>query len=306
MQKNSKNPRFTIIGAQNSVPRITLVSKQGEEAKHVSLYNRYGKFGIFSGVLDNSIFHITADGSEVLMTTKNVQPHFTIESSAKGASAQELILKGADAGLKMFHKNSNLGFCNLAADGKKCDSFLQATTNGETTDFISQTDKAALKVSHKIRGGNSELQLISQDAIGDVSSTDIYNDKGTIGLRSAIKNVKKDLLTITPAGEAKFHGKLDVTDTSNFQKDATFAGNVDVTGVVTMSGKSVNLLFEQMESTKRENMMMRKRLEDMDDDTREMRNRMTEMEQTNTLMREKMERMMSTLALMQETSLMKT
>jgi len=62
---NAAKPRLTIIGAEDSVPRITLVSKQGEDAKHVSLYNRYGKFGVFSGVLDTSIFHINADGSEV-------------------------------------------------------------------------------------------------------------------------------------------------------------------------------------------------------------------------------------------------
>merc|ERR1712159_462485 len=33
-------------GGKGSVPRLTLVSKDAQEsAKHVSLYNRYGKFG---------------------------------------------------------------------------------------------------------------------------------------------------------------------------------------------------------------------------------------------------------------------
>merc|ERR1719482_1933850 len=105
---NAQKPRLTIVGASDSVPRITLVSKQGEAAKHISLYNRYGKFGIFSGVTDQSIFHVTADGSEVSLTSANVQPHLTIESSAKSESSQEVILKGHDAGMKMYHKTKTL------------------------------------------------------------------------------------------------------------------------------------------------------------------------------------------------------
>jgi len=62
---NAQKPRLTIVGQADSVPRVTLISKQGESAKHISMYNRYGKFGIFSGITDNSIFELSADGSEV-------------------------------------------------------------------------------------------------------------------------------------------------------------------------------------------------------------------------------------------------
>merc|ERR1711998_296729 len=291
---NAAKPRLTIIGAEDSVPRITLVSKQGEDAKHVSLYNRYGKFGVFSGVLDTSIFHINADGSEMMLTTANVQPHLTIESTAKGATAQEVVLKGHDSGVKLYHKTNNLGFCKLAQDGKACDSFLQASTDGQATDFISQTDKAILKLSHKVRGGNSEVQLVSQDKLGDLTSTDIFNAAGTIGIRSNIKNVQKDLLTIQPSGEATMHGTLEVEGTASFKKDATFTQNVNVEGVVTMQGKNVQMLFEEMESAKCENMEMRRLLDEMRDETKELRNSMVEMRQTNMLMKERMERMMST------------
>jgi len=299
--KHAKKPSFTIIGASDSVPRVTLVSKQGENAKHISLYNQYGKFGVFSGVLDTSIFHIESDGSEMLLTTANVQPHITIQSTAKGSTSQELVLKGHDTGLKMYHKSENLGFCKIAADGKACDSFMQASTDGQKTDFISQTESATLQVSHKIRGGNSEIKLVSQDAIGDLTSTDIFNQAGSFGLRSEVKNVKKDLLTVKPTGETTVHGKLEVENTASFKKGVTFAGNIEVTGVVTMQGRSVTAMMEDMEATKSENMLMRKRMEEMEDDTKELRNTLVEMQQSNMEMRERMERMMSTMSLMQET-----
>merc|ERR1719409_173772 len=150
--KTAAKPRFTIVGGKDSVPRITLVSKKGDDAKHVSLYNRYGKFGVFSGAMDKSVFHVTADGSEAALVSGNVQPHITIESLAKGASMQELILKGADQTVKLYHKNGHAGLCGMNKGSKgKCSSFFQAAANGKTTDFISQTDSAAVKVSHKIR-----------------------------------------------------------------------------------------------------------------------------------------------------------
>jgi len=298
---NAQKPRLTIVGAADSVPRVTLVSKQGESSKHISMYNRYGKFGIFSGITDNSIFELSADGSELGMKTANVQPHLTIESTAKAETSQELILKGHDAALKMYHKSKSLGFCNLSKDGRTCASFLQVTTDGGTTDFIGQADSAFLKVSHKNRGGNSELQLISQDKVGDLTSTDIYNKEGTLGFRSKLKTTPRDLLTIKPTGEATFHGKIEVHDQARFKKGVLFDHNVNVEGVVTMQGKSVGSLFESSETMKRENMEMRKRLEDMEGEAKEMRNQMVEMQQTMTMQTERMERLMSTMSLMQET-----
>lgn len=296
-----QKPRLTIIGAEDSVPRVTLVSKQGSAAKHISLYNRYGKFGIFSGVTDQSIFHVTADGSEVSLNSANAQPHLTIESTAKSETSQEVILKGHDAGLKMYHKSKTLGFCNLSTDGAACDSFFQASTDGAVTDIISATTAATLKISHQLRGGNSELQLVSQDAVGDLTSTDVFNKEGTFGVRSKVKNVPKDLFTISPSGEATMYGKLEVREQSLFKREAHFSHNVNVEGVVTMQGKSVGSLFDSVEATKNENMQMRKQMQEMDEESKEMRNRLVEMEQMNSMMKEKMETMMSAMSLMQET-----
>jgi len=298
-----QKPRFTVVGGTNSVPRITLVSKtEDNSAQHISLYNRYGKFGIFSGVQDKSVFHITADGSEMSLTTDHIQPHLTIESLAKSETSQEVVFKGHDSALKMFHKNSNLGFCKLATDGTKCDTFLQASTDGESIDFISQRDAAKLTLSHKIRGGDTELQLLSQDKMGDLTGVIMYNQEGTIGFRSDVKNVKRELLTIKPTGEATVHGKFEVLDDALFKRGAHFGGNLNVEGVVTMHGKSVSTLFDHMEATKRQNLLMTKRVEEMEEESREFRNRMVEMQQSSMLMKEKMERMMSTLSLMQETT----
>jgi len=299
--ENAQKPRLTIIGADDSVPRVTLVSKQGSAAKHISLYNRYGKFGIFSGVTDQSIFHVTADGSEVALNSANAQPHLTIESTAKSETSQEVILKGHDAGMKMFHKTKSLGFCNLSTDGATCDSFFQASTDGAATDIISATTAATLKISHQLRGGNSEVQLVSQDAVGDLTSTDIFNAEGIFGVRSKVKNVPKDLFTISPAGQATMYGKLEVRDQALFKREAHFSHNVNVEGVVTMQGKNVGSLFDSVEATKNENMLMRKQLSEMDEESKEMRNRMVEMEQMNSMMKEKMETMMSAMSLMQET-----
>jgi len=283
------------------VPRVTLVSKEGSSAKHISIYNRFGKFGVFSGSSDKSVFHITADGSEMALTTDNVQPHLTIQSSAAGASSQEVILKGHGTGLKMYHKSKAVGFCNLATDGKDCTTFFQSSTDGAATDIISATDRAILKVSHQIRGGNSEIQLVSQDKLGDLTSTDIYNQEGELKVRSKVKNAEKDLLTVKPDGETMIHGKLSVDATSSFSGEVHFAQNIDVKGVVTMAGGNVNNLFEDTKAMKSESSMLRKRMEDMDDDARELRNRMVEMQSQNTMLKEQMERMMATMTMMQQT-----
>jgi len=235
------------------------------------------------------------------LKTANVQPHITIESTAKASTSQEIILKGHDGGLKMFHKGRKLGFCNLSADGKSCKSFLQSTTDGATTDIISHADSATLRISHKVRGKNSEVHLISQDKVGDLTSTEIYNQEGTLGFRSKLKAAPKELFTIKPTGEATMHGKLEVRDTATFKKAASFAHNVNVEGVVTMQGKNVGSLFESAEMTKRESMEMRKRLEEMEMDSKELRNRMVEMSSTNAMQSERIERLMSTMTLMQQT-----
>lgn len=299
--ENSKKPRITVIGANDSVPRVTLVSKEGGSSKHISMYNRYGKFGVFSGASDKSIFHVSADGSELALTSNNVQPHLLIESAAKSETSQEVILKGHDAGLKMYHKSKTVGFCNLATDSADCATFFQSTTDGSNTDFISATDSAVLKVSHKIRGGNSEIQLVSQDKIGHLTSTDIYNQEGELKIRSKVKSASRELLTVKPTGETHVHGKLEVGMDAHFKGEVKFAHNVDVTGVVTMAGGSVNSLFEDTKAMKSESQMLRKRMEDMDDDAREMRNRMVEMQSQNTMLKEQMERLMSTMAMMQQT-----
>lgn len=283
------------------MPRVTLVSKEGGSAKHLSIYNRYGKFGIFSGSTDKAIFHITADGSEMKLLTDNVQPHLTIESTATGTTSQEVILKGSDAGLKMYHKSNSLGFCNLAADGSACTTFLQASNTGANTDIISSTDKAILKLSHQIRGGNTELQLVSHDKLDELTSTDIYNQEGHLKFKSVIKGVSKELMTLKPDGHATVHGKFEAAGTSSFAGEVHFAHNIDVKGVVTMAGGNVNNLFEDTKSMKSESAMLRKRMEDLDDDAKEMRNRLVEMQSQNAMLKEKMERMMSTMSMMQQT-----
>jgi len=302
--KGATKPRLTVEGSKDSVPRITLVSKKGDAAKHISLYNRFGKFGVFSGVTENSIMHISADGSELALTTKNVQPHITIESSAKGKTSQELILTGSGRSLKMFHKDGNLGFCGIAKKGSKCASFLQSTTTGEVVDIISQATKATLKISHRVKGGTSALHLVSQDTVGTPASTNMYNDKGNLVFKSVIKSATKTLLTITPTASASFHGKLEVRDSSKFKKDAHFHGNINVDGVVTMQGKSMTSMMSNLESAQRENLALRQRMEEMERESRMMQNRMSEVEQQNEAMSQRMERMMSALELMQETTSM--
>lgn len=291
-------------GGKDSVPRLTLVSKKGDKAKHISLYNRYGKFGVFSGVMDKSIMHVAADGSELALTTATKQPHLLIESTAKAPSVQEVILRGADQSVKMYHKSGTFGVCGQGKGSKKCESFIQATANGQKVDIISQAEKAVLKISHRIKGGKSELHLVSQDKVGVPTTTNIYNDEGTLGLSSIVKNVQKKLLTITPKGEAKVHGKLEVTETSKFSKDAHFLGNVNVDGIVSMQGKSVSQMMSQMEETKRENLMLKQRMEEMEQDTKQMMTRMSDMEQMNSALRDRMQRMMSSLELLQETTRM--
>jgi hypothetical protein len=302
--KAAAKPRLTVEGGKDSVPRVTLVSKKGDKAKHVSLYNRYGKFGIFSGVMDKSIMHVAADGSELALTTANKQPHVLIESTAKSPSVQEVILKGADQSLKIYHKAGILGFCGQGKGSQKCSSFFQSTYNGQKVDIISQAEKATLKISHRIKGGKTELHLVSQDKVGVPTTTNIYNDEGTLGVSSIVKNVKKKLLTITPKGEMKMHGKFEVTETSKFGKDAHFVGNVNVDGVVTMQGKSVSLMMSEMDETKRENLLLKQRMEEMEQDTKEMQTRMSDMEQMNSALRDRMQRMMSAMELLQETTRM--
>jgi len=301
--KSASKPRFTVESlAKDSVPRITLVSKKGGSSKHISLYNRYGKFGVFSGALDKSIMHLSADGSELALTTTNKQPHITIESKADGASAQEVILKGKGHSTKLFHKAGTLGFCGIAKGSKKCKTFFQSTTKGEVVDIISQAEKATFKISHRIKGGPTELHLISQDKVGGPTTANIYNSEGTLGIAFKSKKAKKTLLTISPKGEAKVHGKLEVDDVSVFSKDAKFKGNVNVDGVVTMQGKTMTSMMSEMEETKRENMLLRRRMEDMEQDTKDMQTRMTEMEGMMRADRERVESMMSTLQLMQQTT----
>jgi len=300
--KTAAKPRFTIVGGKDSVPRITLVSKKGDDAKHVSLYNRYGKFGVFSGAMDKSIFHVTADGSEAALVSANVQPHITIESSAKGASSQEVIMKGTSQSVKMYHKEGTLGFCHTKKASKKCNSFFQATADGQTTDFISQADKAVVKVSHRIKGGTSELQLVSQNKVGVLTSTNMYNDNGSLGFRTKVAGATKNLLEIGADGATKLHGTFQVDGKSHFKKEAQFDHNVNVNGVVTMQGKNVGQMFERMEAMTRENAAMRQSMEEAKEESKMMQQRMTEMETATTAMKERMETMMSTLQLMQQTA----
>jgi len=300
----AQKPRFTIMGAKDSVPRLTLVSKDAQEsAKHVSIYNRYGKFGIFSGTQEKSIFHLTADGSEMLMTSANAQPHITIESTEASKSQQELIFKAPDSTVKMYHKASNFGICKMV--DKDCKSFIQATGDGETIDLISSTTKAVLKVSHALRDGNSELQLVSQDKLGDLTSTDMYNEFGTLSFRTSTKKIpNKKLFSVTPDAKATFHGKVEVEDTANFKRQVTMAANLDVAGVVTMEGKNVNMMFSKVERMESEAKEMKSRFADLMDANKELRNQMAELTQSKAVMMEKMERMMTTMELMQETSRM--
>lgn len=301
----AKKPRFTLKGGDESVPRVTLVSKQGGEEKHISLYNRYGKFGVFSGVMEKSIMHVSADGSELALTTKNVQPHITIESTAKDASAQEVNLKGSDETLKMFHKSKQLGFCTIGKDSKKCNTFLQSSSQGNIVDVISQTDKAEFKIQHQLKGGNTELHLVSQNSVNEKTTTTMYNEGGVLGFRyKPEKGAATKLFSLANTGETTFESKVNVKGHSTFAKDAAFAGNVNVEGVVTMQGKSLSAMMEEMDETKRENMLMRRRMEEMEQESKTMQTRMTEMESATSAMRERMESMMSALQLMQQTTQM--
>jgi len=298
---NAKKPRLTIMGGADSVPRVTLVSKTGDSNKHISLYNRYGKFGVFAGISDTSIFHVTADGSEAALTSINSQPKVLIESTNKGKSQQEVILKGKSAAMKLYHKESVMGMCKPSADGKKCETFLMASTDGQRFDFKSSTDKASLVVSHKVRGGNSELELLSQDQVGDITSTALFNAEGTVGFRIKTKVGSKVVFSVDPQGKHIMNGDSEFRGDVNFKKKAHFAHNVNVEGVVTMQGKNVNMLFESMEATKRENMELRRRMEDMEDDSKELKSRLVEMQQSTAAMKERMESMLSSMKMMQET-----
>lgn len=300
--KAASKPRLTIVGGKDSVPRVTLVSKAGDDSKFVSLYNRFGKFGVFSGALDKSIFHLTADGSEMALVSANVQPHITIESTAKGSSSQEVVLKGTAQTVKLFHKSGNLGFCGLNKNAKKCKTFYKTTANGERTDFISHTDKAVLKVSHSLRGGNTEVQLVSQDKVGVLTSTNIYNAAGTLGFHTKVKGAGKTLMTIAPNGNTNIFGRLNVKSKATIQKSLHVLGDVKVQGIVTMQGKNMGSMVAEMAAMKRASAEMQQRLEQRDAEFRGMEQRMTEMSQQNTALQERLESMMSSFQLMQARS----
>jgi len=299
--KGATKPRFTIVGGKDSVARLTLVSKVGGDSKFLSLYNRYGKFGVFSGATDKSIFHISADGSEAALTSANVQPHVTIESTAKGASTQELILKGHSQTIKMFHKSGNIGYCGMGKGSKKCTTFYKATADGQTTDFMSQADKAVLRVSHKIRGGNSALHLISQNKVGVLTNTQIHNTEGTFGVTTKVKGASKKVFSVASNGAANVYGTLNTEGKATFQKDLHVLGSVEVKGIVTMQGKNVGAMLNSMEEMRHENLAMRARMDDMERESKETMQRVTEMAQQNMAMKEQMETMMASMQLMQET-----
>jgi len=307
--ENAKKPKLTIQGGLGSVPRVTLISKKGEEEKHISIYNKHGKFGLFSGLADDtSVFHVAGDGSELGLTSVTATPKILIQSTNKGKSQQEFILKGKNNAMKFSHQeagtSSRMSFCNLEASGtkSKCTKFLEATTNGERFQVSSATDSVEMIVGHKIRGGTAKLRLESHDQVGRVWRTTLENKEGSFQMKIAepVGGAKKTAFIVSHK-EAHMNVALNVNEDVKFQKTASFARNVDVAGVVTMQGKNVGMLFSDMEATKRENMELRNRMEDMEDESKEMKTRMVEMSQTNMAMREKMESMMSTLQLMQQT-----
>jgi len=305
----AKKPKLTIQGGLDSVPRVTLVSKKGEDEKHISLYNKHGKFGLFAGLTDDtSIFHVAGDGSELGLTSVTATPKILIESTNKAKSQQEFILKGKSNAMKFSHQeagtSSRMSFCNLEATGtkSKCTKFLEATTNGERFQVSSATDRVEMIVGHKIRGGTAKLRLESHDQVGRIWRTILENKEGAFHLKIAepVGGVKKTAFMVGHT-EANVNVNLNINENVKFLKAASFAHNVDVAGVVTMQGRNVGLLFSDMDSTKRENMELRSRIEDMEDDTKELKTSMVEMTQTNMAMREKMESMMSSLQLMQQT-----
>jgi len=301
--KAAAKPRFTIIGGKESVPRLTLVSKTGGSSKFLSLYNRFGKFGVFSGASDKSIFHVTADGSEMALVTGNIQPHLTIESTAKGASSQELILKGTSQTIKMYHKSGNIGFCAMSKTNKKCTTFYKSTADGQTTDFVSHADKAVVRISHKLRGGKSELHLISQNKVGSLTSANLYNADGTFGIFSKVKGSGKTTFSVAPNGATNIFGTMNVQEKATMRKDLHVIGNVEVKGIVTMQGKNVGTMLNSMATMRHENLELRRRMENMEQESKDLQQRMTDMTQQNMVMQEKMERMMTTMQLMQETQM---
>lgn len=307
-------PRLTIVGGESSVPRVTLVSKTGGASSFVSLYNRFGKFGVFSGPSDQSVFHITADGAEMALVSPNAQPHILIQSTSKSDSIQEVRLRGADQQINLFHKAGSFGICATETTaGAKCQSFFQASGNGQNFDLASHTESVNVKISHSVKGGTANLELVSPDKLGTLTSTTISNKEGTFAMRSQIGGAAKDTFEVSKDGYGTFHGGLNVQQKSTFHGDIEVKGDILVSGVVTMSGgtggdkkpvmKPVSDVFEQVEHLQRENKKLRSTQEDMMQDLTDMRNELTNSRTEFDTMKSQMQSMLKTMQMMREMQL---
>lgn len=241
--------------------------------------------------------------TEAVLTSDATAPVLTVKST-KAGSKPEFTLEGGDKQVKMYHDTSadKIHFCKPKAATNECDSFLTASTNGQETDVISRSAKATFTVQHAQKGGKeseAQLKLVTRNDADKATPSILFNRKGTVGFKT--DDDGKDLFTVSPGGDAKVSGTFFVEKKATFKHTAQFDHNVNVEGIVTMEGKSINKLFEDMETTRRESTELRRRMEDMDDENKELRNRLVEMQQTNLVTRERMDRMMQTLTLMQQT-----
>jgi len=302
----AQKPRLTIVGGDSSVPRLTLVSKTGGASNFVSLYNRFGKFGVFSGPSDQSVFHITADGAELALVSSNVQPHILVQSTAKSDSIQEIRLRGDSQQINLFHKAGSFGMCAAeTSPGAKCRSFFQASGNGQSFDFASHAEQINVKISHSIKGGSANLELVSPDKLGTLTSTAIMNKEGTFALRTQVGSTAKDTFAVSKDGDGSFHGGLNVQRKSIFQGDIEVKGDILVSGVVTMSGgghDSVSKMSQQVTQLQQQNKQLRSTQEQMSHEVVSMRKELTDARMEYDTMKTQMQSMLRTLQMMRDMS----
>jgi len=303
--QNAEKPRLTIVGGASSVPRLTLVSKTGGVSSFVSLYNRYGKFGLFSGPSDQSIFHVTADGSEMALVSNNVQPHILVQSNAQ-ASTQELRLRGKTSQINIFHKSGEFGICKTQTTANaKCKSFLQVTAGGQDWNFVSPTDRIGLKLSHTIKGGDANIELVSMNKVGTLTSTKIVNQDASLTVRTQVGDDSKDVFQVTKDGDGTFFGKLDVMKQTTHHSNIHVKGDIFVSGEVTMSGgngqvQTLKDVFAKVQNLEHENQELRTSRDELLRDVSDMQNDLRSAEVERDTMRNQMHSMLQTLQMVKE------
>jgi hypothetical protein len=303
-----KDPRLTITGKGKSVvPRLTLVSTSEGVQSFVSLYNRFGKFGIFAGASDQSVFHVNADGSEMALVSGTVHPHVLVQSTAEN-SCQEVRLRGKNSQVNIFHKSGAFGICQ-SAKNTKCKSFLQVEGAGQDWNFISHTSKIGLKISHQPdengsdSGGEASVELISPTKRG-ATSTKIMNRDSTFIVQTSVKDVSKDVFHVTKNGDGKFYGELEVGGEAHFQNSLHVKGDVFVTGEVTMQGghgvTTLNNMLSRVQDLEHENRELRSSRDKLMSEFRDMQNDLRGAEAERETMKNQMQSMLQTMQMVKE------